>query len=99
MLAQSTSALQLDASEEAVDDVMPLDEEDDDFEDAEEYPTPAATQDGEEEDDDNETPVVAQQKLSDIFNIGPAFALPPMEEMFYQVADLFSSKPLRKIVS
>merc|ERR1711977_617837 len=68
MLAQSTSALQLDA-----------------------------TQDG-EDDEENDTPVVPQQKLAEIFNIGPAFALPPLEEMFYQVADLFAAKPLKKEV-
>ncbi|KAK0123040.1 hypothetical protein ONS96_010050 [Cadophora gregata f. sp. sojae] len=94
MLAQSTSALQLDAAEETAD-IMPLDQDDDDFEDAEEYPTPAPTQDG-EEDEENDTPVVPQQKLAEIFNIGPAFALPPLEEMFYQVADLFAAKPLKK---
>ncbi|EKD18536.1 uncharacterized protein L3040_007440 [Drepanopeziza brunnea f. sp. 'multigermtubi'] len=97
MLAQSTSALQLDALENTTTEAMRIDE-DADLLDAEEYPTPAPTQDGEAgmEEEDNETPVVAQQKLAEIFNIGPAFALPPMEEMFYQVADLFSSKPVRK---
>ena len=96
MLAQSTSALQLDATQDAAD-VMPIDQDDDDFEDAEEYPTPAPTQDG-EDDEENDTPVVPQQKLAEIFNIGPAFALPPLEEMFYQVADLFAAKPLKKEV-
>jgi NET1-associated nuclear protein 1 (U3 small nucleolar RNA-associated protein 17) len=60
-------------------------------------PTPAATQDG-VDDDNNEHPVVSQQQLSEIFDIGPSFALPPVEEMFYQVADLFSSKPLAQSV-
>ncbi|PVH81511.1 WD repeat-containing protein-like protein [Cadophora sp. DSE1049] len=96
MLAQSTSALQLDAVEDAAD-VMPLDQDDDDFEDAEDYPTPAPTQDGDDE-EENDTPVVPQQKLAEIFNIGPAFALPPLEEMFYQVADLFAAKPLKREV-
>ncbi|KAH7391243.1 WD repeat-containing protein-like protein [Cadophora sp. MPI-SDFR-AT-0126] len=95
MLAQSTSALQLDAAEDAAD-IMPLDQ-DDYFEDAEDYPTPAPTQDG-DNDEENDTPVVPQQKLAEVFNIGPAFALPPLEEMFYQVADLFAAKPLKKEV-
>ncbi|KAL2063593.1 hypothetical protein VTL71DRAFT_5398 [Oculimacula yallundae] len=94
MLAQSTSALQLDAAEDETD-LMLIDQNDDDLEDAEEYPTPAATQDG-DEDEEDETPVVPQQKLAEIFNIGPAFALPPLEEMFYQVADLYAAKPLKK---
>lgn len=44
--------------------------------------------------DDDGPPVVSQQQLAKIFDVGPAFALPPMEEMFYQVADLFASKPI-----
>ncbi|KAI6713547.1 hypothetical protein JHW43_003902 [Diplocarpon mali] len=96
-LAQSTSALQLDAPEEPANEIISIDDREDD--DAEEYPSPVATLDLEDGDDGNEAPVVAQQKLAEIFNIGPAFALPPMEEIFYQVADLFSIKPLRKVVA
>jgi NET1-associated nuclear protein 1 (U3 small nucleolar RNA-associated protein 17) len=95
-LAQSTSALELDTMPEEPTGEM-LQEED--VEEADDYLlTPAATQDG-EDDDDNEHPVVTQQQLSEIFDIGPSFALPPMEEMFYQVAGLFSSKPLAQSVS
>jgi NET1-associated nuclear protein 1 (U3 small nucleolar RNA-associated protein 17) len=97
-LAQSTSALELDTTpEEPAGELLPIEEED--AEEVEDYlPTPAAIQDG-EDDDDNEHPVVTQQQLSEIFDIGPSFALPPMEEMFYQVAGLFSSKPLAQSVS
>lgn len=42
-------------------------------------------------DDDDGPRVVSQQALANLFNIGPAFAMPPLEEMFYQVAGLFSS--------
>lgn len=38
--------------------------------------------------------VVAPQRLADIFNAGPSFAMPPIEDLFYQVAGLFSAKPL-----
>jgi NET1-associated nuclear protein 1 (U3 small nucleolar RNA-associated protein 17) len=94
-LAQSTSALELDAEETAGE----LDPEEEDVEEVEDYlPTPAVIQDG-EDDDNNEYPVVNQQQLSEIFDIGPSFALPPMDEIFYQVAGLFSSKPLAKSVS
>ena len=44
--------------------------------------------------DDDGAPVVSQQQLANIFDIGPSFALPPIEEMFYQVAELFSAKPI-----
>jgi NET1-associated nuclear protein 1 (U3 small nucleolar RNA-associated protein 17) len=51
---------------------------------------------GADEDDDFDThqAVVAPQHLADIFNAGPAFAMPPIEDLFYQVAGLFSAKPL-----
>jgi NET1-associated nuclear protein 1 (U3 small nucleolar RNA-associated protein 17) len=95
-LAQSTSALELNNVPDEPTGEKLLEEED--IEEMEDYlPTPAATQDGEEV-DDSEHPVVSQQQLSEIFDIGPSFALPPMEEMFYQVANLFSSKPLAQSV-
>lgn len=103
MLAQSTSALKLHGPEAESTELTRVDAEDEDISDAEEYPTPVVTQDGEAgagaEEDGGETPVVAQQKLAEIFDIGPAFALPPMEEMFFQVAALFASKPARKILA
>jgi NET1-associated nuclear protein 1 (U3 small nucleolar RNA-associated protein 17) len=98
-LAQSTTALELDnVPEEPAGELLRLVEED--AEEVEDYlpPTPAATQDG-EDDDGEENPVVTQQQLSEIFDIGPSFALPPMEEIFYQVASLFSGKPLTQSVS
>jgi len=38
--------------------------------------------------------VVAPQRLAEIFNTAPAFAMPPIEDIFNQVASLFSSKPV-----
>jgi NET1-associated nuclear protein 1 (U3 small nucleolar RNA-associated protein 17) len=43
--------------------------------------------------DDDGPAVVSQHQLTSIFDIGPSFTLPPIEELFYQVAGLFSSKP------
>ncbi|KAI0380197.1 sporulation protein [Hypomontagnella monticulosa] len=44
--------------------------------------------------EDNAYPVVIpSQKLSDLFDTAPAFAMPPIEDMFYQVTKLFSTKP------
>ena len=91
-LAQSTSALQLDTVEEPeehVFDLMELVEEE--AEETEDIQLPGL--EANDDDDETEFPVVRQQQLSEIFDIGPAFALPPMEEMFYQVAGLFVSKP------
>ncbi|KAK3694886.1 WD40-repeat-containing domain protein [Podospora appendiculata] len=39
--------------------------------------------------------VIAPQRLAEIFNTAPAFAMPPIEDIFYQVAGLFSTKPLK----
>ena len=47
-----------------------------------------------EEEDDTHAAVVAPQRLAEIFNAAPAFAMPPIEDVFYQVAGLFSTKPV-----
>ncbi|KAK4217597.1 WD40-repeat-containing domain protein [Rhypophila decipiens] len=51
--------------------------------------------DAEMEDYDIHQAVVAPQHLADIFNTAPAFAMPPIEDLFYQVAGLFSAKPTK----
>jgi len=103
ILAQSTSALQLDSvpeeqvSEQAGDLVHLIqDMEDSDSipEESELLLKPENSHDdgvGANHDDEG---VVTQQQLAQIFDIGPAFALPPIEDMFYQVAGLFSSKAI-----
>ncbi|KAK3341366.1 WD40-repeat-containing domain protein [Lasiosphaeria hispida] len=48
-----------------------------------------------EEDYDTHPAVVAPQRLAEIFNVAPAFAMPPIEDIFYQVAGLFSAKPVQ----
>ena len=49
--------------------------------------------------DDDGPRVVTQQQLVEILDIGPSFALPPVEEMFYRVAGLISGKPIAKSAS
>jgi NET1-associated nuclear protein 1 (U3 small nucleolar RNA-associated protein 17) len=99
-MAQSTSALNIEEAPTELNGVIvPEAEEADEEPEDDQLLTPAATEDGNEIDDENDTPVVTSQQLSNIFDIGPAFALPPLEEMFYQVAGLFSSKPLAQNVS
>lgn len=80
-------------SEEPAPGLMELVEEaqaeDTEMEDADEMMI-----DAEELEEGDGAPVVSQQQLTNVFDIGPAFALPPIEEMFYQVSGLFSVKPV-----
>lgn len=54
----------------------------------------AEADDVEMEDDDVYPSVVQQQHLADIFDAAPAFAAPPIEDMFYKVTGLLATKPL-----
>lgn len=45
-----------------------------------------------DDDDDTHQVIVPQQKVAELFDAAPPFAMPPVEDMFYQVARLFSSK-------
>ena len=49
------------------------------------------------ETEDDDVPVVRPQQLAEIFDVGPSFALPPVTELFEQVAGLFSKKRLRRV--
>ena len=42
---------------------------------------------------DNNIPVVSQDQLAEVFDTGSAFTLPPVSELFKQVASLFIGKP------
>ncbi|KAL2260153.1 hypothetical protein VTK26DRAFT_5940 [Humicola hyalothermophila] len=52
-----------------------------------------------EDDDDTHAAVVAPQRLAEIFSVAPAFAMPPIEDVFYQVAGLFATKPVNAQVT
>ncbi|KAI9872810.1 MAG: hypothetical protein M1830_001174, partial [Pleopsidium flavum] len=43
--------------------------------------------------DDEDAPVVSQQQLAGIFDVGSPFAMPPIDELFERVARLFAKKP------
>jgi NET1-associated nuclear protein 1 (U3 small nucleolar RNA-associated protein 17) len=66
-----------------------------DGEEEEEQDADEEMQDVQEDVDDYDVhaAVVAPQHLADIFNAGPSFAMPPIEDTFYQIAKLFSAKP------
>ncbi len=97
LLARPLASLSLDinAEPEQADDASPVVHEVADEEDS----------DGEEGDDDEaegtwvdddrvHEAVIAPQLLADIFDAAPAFAMPPIEELFYQVTGLISAKPI-----
>ncbi|KAJ4271557.1 NET1-associated nuclear protein 1 [Fusarium torreyae] len=69
------------------DEEMASDAEEDDEDEAE-------PEDVEMEDDDAHPSVIQQQHLADIFDAAPAFAAPPIEDMFYKVTGLLATKPL-----
>lgn len=72
-----------------------IDETEDDDEDmASDVDDEADAEDVEMEDDDVHPSVVHQQQLADIFDAAPAFAAPPIEDMFYKVTGLLATKPL-----
>ncbi|KAK6072228.1 WD repeat protein [Seiridium cupressi] len=50
-------------------------------------------EDAMDEDDEAYPVVVAPQKLTELFDAAPPFAMPPIEDMFYKVTKLFSVKP------
>lgn len=45
-----------------------------------------------DEEDDAQVAVIAPQRLTEIFDAAPAFAMPPIEDVFYRVVGLFSQK-------
>ncbi|KPM37373.1 hypothetical protein AK830_g9212 [Neonectria ditissima] len=72
-----------------------IDEAEDDDEDmASDVEDETDAEDVEMEDDDVHPSVVHQQQLADIFDAAPAFAAPPIEDMFYKVTGLLATKPL-----
>ncbi|KAF5253460.1 hypothetical protein FANTH_1646 [Fusarium anthophilum] len=73
-----------------------IDEDEDmasDIDDAEAEPV-TEPEDVEMEDDDSHPSVIQQQHLADIFDAAPAFAAPPIEDLFYKVTGLLATKPL-----
>jgi NET1-associated nuclear protein 1 (U3 small nucleolar RNA-associated protein 17) len=90
-LARPLEDLQLDkVPTPEADEEMEVDGDEEEEQDADEE-----MQDAEDTDDyDVHAAVVAPQHLADIFNAGPSFAMPPIEDTFYQIAKLFSAKRL-----
>ncbi|KAB5578373.1 quinon protein alcohol dehydrogenase-like superfamily [Coniochaeta sp. 2T2.1] len=92
-LAKPLEDLQLDRETSPMEEGMDLAidvEEDEEYADEEMEDADAQDTD----DYDIHQAVVPPQALADIFNAGPSFAMPPIEDLFYQVAGLYSAKPL-----
>ena len=56
---------------------------------------------GEEEADEGGSPppTVRQDQFAAIFDIGPAYSLPPVAELFHRVADLLSKRPITTLTT
>lgn len=95
-IARPLSELKLDdepdAEEEVAEEIRPViinggDEEASDGEQEGE------AMDVDDADDDAHAAVVPPQRLAEIFDAAPAFAMPPIEDTFYKVVGLLSQKP------
>ncbi|KAL8387876.1 hypothetical protein RB595_009609 [Gaeumannomyces hyphopodioides] len=101
-LALPLSDLRLDKTTAEGDDadMMALDRNDDDDEGDQadglllDAGGDAMDEDADDDDLDSYGAIIAPEKLSHIFDAAPAFALPPIEDLFYQVTGLISGKPL-----
>ncbi|KAF2761389.1 WD40 repeat-like protein [Pseudovirgaria hyperparasitica] len=51
------------------------------------------------EDEENDKPIVRQQQLADIFDVGPSYALPPVKDMFKAITSLYARKPTAQALS
>lgn len=101
-LALPLSDLRLDKTTPGDDDadMMALDQNDDEDEGDQanglllNVGDDAMDEDADDEDLDSYGAIIAPEKLSQIFDAAPAFALPPIEDLFYQVTGLISGKRL-----
>ncbi|TQS36652.1 hypothetical protein Golomagni_02891 [Golovinomyces magnicellulatus] len=94
-LAQSTSALRLDATAGSDEQACSLLDEGEKIVD--EPISNISKHLDEAYNADDQSPVVTQNQLTQILDVGPSFALPPIEELFYQVAGLFTNNSVAPI--
>lgn len=97
MLAQPLADIQLDKEVSEANEAIALiadgEEEEEEEEASDDEMQDVDANEG-VEDYDIHPAVIAPQRLAEIFNAGPAFAMPPIEDVFYQVAELLTSKPV-----
>lgn len=95
-IARPLAELKLDDQPE-VDEVVQeskpiiLEGDDDEGSDMDEEADAMDVDDG---DDDAQAAVIVPQRLAEIFDAAPAYAMPPIEDVFYKVVGLFSERPV-----
>ncbi|KAK8200031.1 hypothetical protein IWZ00DRAFT_448995 [Phyllosticta capitalensis] len=91
-VAQSEEALTAFHQEETMIEVANEDEdEDEEMDDV--APLPTAEDIETYDDAEGDKPVVRSEKLAQIFDVGPSFALPPVRDLFNAVVELYARKP------
>ncbi|KAH8682179.1 hypothetical protein BX600DRAFT_505791 [Xylariales sp. PMI_506] len=97
VLAQPLADINLDTGVAAKDDhaavVALVNQNEDDEAASDDEMELDGPEDVEMDEDDSHPVVVAPQKLAELFDAAPSFAMPPIEDMFYQVTKLFSPRP------
>lgn len=94
-IARPLSELKLDdqpSTNDATEEVGAMILNGDDDEGSDEEQDDGAMDVDDDEEDDAQVAVIAPQRLTEIFDAAPAFAMPPIEDVFYRVVGLFSQK-------
>ncbi|GKT64501.1 sporulation protein [Colletotrichum tofieldiae] len=95
VLSRPLEDMQLDGEPVAADAILDDAIEDDEMASDNEQEEAAANGDEMDLDDDDAQPaVINRQKLAELFDAAPAFAMPSVEDMFYKVTGLLATKPL-----
>ncbi|KAK7554656.1 quinon protein alcohol dehydrogenase-like superfamily [Phyllosticta citricarpa] len=91
-VAQADEALTTFHQEETMIEAPKEEDEDDEMDDVE-VPLPTAEDIEDYEDAEGDKPVVRSEKLAQVFDVGPSFALPPVRDLFDAVVQLYARKP------
>ncbi|KAK8169435.1 quinon protein alcohol dehydrogenase-like superfamily [Phyllosticta citrichinensis] len=91
-VAQADEALTTFHQEETMIEAPKEEDEDEEMDDVA-APLPTAEDIEDYEDEEGDKPVVRSEKLAQVFDVGPSFALPPVRDLFDAVVQLYSRKP------
>ncbi|OLN84383.1 U3 small nucleolar RNA-associated protein 17 [Colletotrichum chlorophyti] len=93
-LSRPLEDMQLDAEPIAGDAIADEADEIEDEEMVSDNEEEAPVEEMDLDDDDVQPPVINRQRLAELFDAAPAFAMPSVEDMFYKVTGLLATKPL-----